>query len=112
LKIRWLDASEAPPLEMRSRIERRVRLVVGRRAPIIDVLAIGLTGPSFDGRVVDASTSSLHRCRIRVRLAGGGGVVVEEQAAALDGAIEAATWRLSRRLARLSARMPLASSDA
>jgi hypothetical protein len=103
MRIRWVDGGGRLPHDLRSRVERRVRLVVGRRVSAIDVISIALTEPSST-TFASGPPGSLHSCRIRARLVGGESLMVEEQARGRDAAVEAATWRLARRLARVDAR--------
>ncbi len=112
MKIRWLDVPADLSLDIRNRVERRVRLVIGRRAPVIEVVSIGLSGPPGQDGPAATDAPALHRCRIRVRLAAGGDLVVDERSVGRDAAIEEATWRLSRRLARLDMRPGVGSTVA
>ncbi len=85
-------------------VERRIRLVVGRRAAGISQVEVVLA--RFDPPTHGARQTSRHqlRCRVRARLADGELIVVEETGPTTDEALEAAMWRLEHRLDRPATR--------
>jgi ribosome-associated translation inhibitor RaiA len=101
MRIRFLDVTDDEEVDRRARVERRLRLVVGRRAPRISLVEVSLSFVPADGA---APGDGAHRCRIRARLVGGEEVVVDEQARDLEAAVEVASWRLDRRLSRPASR--------
>ena len=102
MRVRFVDgvhSSSTPGL--RGRVERRLRLVVGRRAPSITSMEVSLAS----WVAADAlSPAARHRCRIHARLVSGGSLVVEEFGTDVDHAIDVAAWRLDRRLERMGRR--------
>jgi len=98
MRIRFMEGTGEGSPELRRRLERQLRLVVGRRAP--SVAAMEVTVAALVATDAMAPTAS-YRCRIDVRLVRGGSVLVDEFGADVDRAIEVAAWRLDRRLDRL-----------
>jgi ribosome-associated translation inhibitor RaiA len=98
MRIRFVEGAQGSAPGLRARVERRLRLVVGRRAPSITSMEVTLAALV----VADAlSPTARHRCRIHARLVSGGSVVVEEFGMDVDHAIDVAAWRLDRRLERM-----------
>ena len=95
VSLSGVGGQPAPP-EMRRRVERRLRLVVGRRTGIVSHVDVQVV----PGEESIPGQGARHRCRIRARLAGGRTVEVEEAGADIDAALEVAAWRLDRRLDR------------
>jgi ribosome-associated translation inhibitor RaiA len=99
MRVRFIEGTRpsANP-GLRGRVERRLRLVVGRRAPSIVSVEVSLESLV----AADASSpSARHRCRIHARLVSGGSVEVEEFGTDVEHAIDVAAWRLDRRLERM-----------
>ena len=92
IRARDMEVSEGT----RHAIERRVRLVLGRHAPEIDVAQVTLL------RASPPHDETANCCRIRLRLRHGESVSVEGHAAGPHGAAAAAAWRLGSRLDRRS----------
>jgi ribosome-associated translation inhibitor RaiA len=91
LRIRTPNLEVPPPL--RERLERRVRMSLGRHAGRIAVARVTLSPGT------GAHAGSL-RCRIHARLRDGPGVVVEVHGRDLAWIVSEAAWRLEHRLAR------------
>jgi hypothetical protein len=104
MKVRLIGSPVGDDSADRGTVERRVRLVVGRRAAGVSQVEVVLSRstPSMSG-ARDASAQRL-RCRIRTRLADGELIVVEESGPTTEAALDAALWRLDHRLARPRAR--------
>jgi hypothetical protein len=94
MKLRWSTAARALPPEDRRRLERSIRLAVGRHAPRAHEVRVGLSG---DG--VDAGPGQL-RCRIDLRLRGEEPMRVVDRADDPATAVLRAAGRLGRRLER------------
>jgi len=97
MRIRFVDGADVASPDLQRSLERRLRLVVGRRAPSIQAIEVTLEALLAPDAL---SPGASHRCRIRARLVGGGSVQVDEVGAGVDRAIEVAAWRLDRRLDR------------
>lgn len=91
LRIRAVRTELAP--DERHRVERRLRLVLGRVAARIERLEVGLAAG-------DAPAEEAVRCRLSARLGREGRARSEASAASAEGAAELAAWRLERRLGR------------
>lgn len=90
IHVRGLDV----PPALRHRIERRLRLALGRHAA--DVVAVRVTlgaRPELHGAAVKS-------CRVRARLRDGTRLEVEDRAEDLRAAASQAFWRLAHRVAR------------
>ena len=98
MRVRFIDGADASAPGLRGRVERRLRLVVGRRAPSIVSMEVSLAALAGEEAL---SPAGRHRCRIHARLVSGGSVVVEEFGTDVDHAIDVAAWRLDRRLERM-----------
>jgi ribosome-associated translation inhibitor RaiA len=85
------------PETTRHRIERRLRLVLGRHAAAVQAVRVTLAaGPEGRGAL----------CRVRVALHRGGSVDVEDRGDDVRTASAQAFWRLSHRLARRRQALP------
>jgi len=95
MRVRFVGAPGALPPTERRRLEQRLRLAVGRRAPDVERVEVSLMGGGDE-----PGAAGLHRCRIRARLVTGSQLLVDELAGDADAAVSAATWRLDRWLQR------------
>ncbi len=86
LKIRHRDLDLAP--DVRSRVERRVRLAVGRHGAGVNQAEI----------LLFPSPSQGCHCQIELQLEGGDKVSVEDRGETPQAATTSAAWRLQRRL--------------
>ncbi len=84
----------------RGTIERRIRLVIGRRAPGISQVEVVLSRVTPAKPSTKGESAPLLRCRVRARLVDGELIVVEESAPTPEAALDAALWRLEHRLSR------------
>jgi len=97
MRVRLFGDDGLAPANMRRRLERRLRLVVGRRAPSISSVEVYVSRARSEE---PAAAAARHRCRIRARLQDGSVVHVEEEGEDVDAAVGVAAWRLDRRLDR------------
>lgn len=98
MRIRFAEGTGDGSPELRKRLERQLRLVVGRRAPSVTAMEVTVAALLAADAMAPAAR---YRCRIEARLVQGGRVLVDEFGADVDHAIEVAAWRLDRRLDRL-----------
>lgn len=105
MRIRFVAHDGGVPLELRRRVEQRLRLVVGRRAPSVAIVELSLTRAGADASApLDASNGTSQCCRIRARLVSGVQLLVEEWGPDIEAAVDVAAWRLDRRLDRAETR--------